>query len=335
MKSITKREWSQILRQSLVLILRQSSVQDFTEASVQVKWQLAGRIWLFVLLGIVSTSSTGRPLESSLGWVAYRPTLIRLETKQEKRKRRRQQANECCHRHHVQLRAGWTYGRRSWERPLLRSLLLLGLWQLSGWKSGGWLVWLPWLEWGTAILSYSWPCLGQQIEMRTIRWGLNWLGLGSTWLLGGLVVWRYRPEMVFGENNLWQSAMSLPVMGCVKSQKAERPIQKEKAQVSVVREGGQYRIKLEGPLHMTLPAGRSFWLRITILFLRQLESPTLRCGSGATRDGRRPFVSQQQLAAWFDVKQPEISRWEKYLLDENWADLLSLNTPLVLTWELR
>jgi len=47
------------------------------------------------------------------------------------------------------------------------------------------------------------------------------------------------------------------------------------------------------------------------------------------------LVSQQQLASWFDVKQPEISRWEKYFLDENWSDLLSLNTPLVLSWEVR
>jgi hypothetical protein len=219
--------------------------------------------------------------------------------------------------------------------PLIRSLTLISLWQLSGGGNSGWTVWLPWLEWGMGIINYSCPWLGQQIEMRALRWGLNWLRLGSVWLLGGLVVWQHIPETAFGENNQWQSAMSLPLMGYIKSQKEERPVQKKKAEISVAQEDGQYRIKIEGPLYMTLPMGRSFWLRMTILFLRQLESETARRGSRTTRNGRCPFVSQQRLAAWFDITQPEISRWEKYLLDENWADLLSLNSPLVLTWELR
>ncbi len=214
--------------------------------------------------------------------------------------------------------------------------MLLGLWQLSGGRNGGWMVWLPWLEWGVDVLSVGWPWWGQQIEIRAVRWGLNWLRWGSTWLLGVVVVWQYRPEIVSGKNSSWWwSVMSLPVMGCVVKDKKGLPIEKGKAQVTVVGEGEQYRIELEGTLYVTLPTGRSFWLRMMILFLRQLESAAPRQGSRATRDGRRPFVSQQQLASWFGVKQPEISRWEKYLLDENWPDLLSLNAPLVLTWELR
>ncbi len=161
----------------------------------QNKWQLINRIWLFILLGIVLANSTGRPLESSLGWVAYPPTIISLETKQKKRKRR--PANRHPHERHVQLRVGWAYGRRSWRLPLTRSLTLMLLWQLSGGGRGGWTVWLPWLEWGVAILSYSWPWLGQQIEMRAIRWGLKWLRLGSTWWLGGLVVWKHIPKIAF------------------------------------------------------------------------------------------------------------------------------------------
>lgn len=311
MKGITKGEWSQI------------------------KWQLARRIGLLIVLGIGLAASTGRPLESSLGWEACRPTVMGWATKQAKRKRRGGPANKRCQGGHVQLRAGWEYGRRSWTRPILRSWLLLGLWQLSGWRSGGWLVWLPWLEWGVGLMSASCPWLGQQLEIRVLRWGLSWLRLGSVWLLGGMGVWQYRGEMGDGKNDLWSLAMSLPVVGCVKNNKMALPIQKEKAQVTVGREREQYRIKLEGPLSMSLPVGRSFWLRLIILFLRQLESQRPRQSSRATRDGRRPFVSQQQLAAWFGVKQPEISRWEEYLMAENWSDLLSLNTPLVLTWEVR
>ncbi len=271
-------------------------------------------------------------MESSLGWIGYPPTLICLEAEKKKRKRKRQATNKC---HHVQLRSGWQYGRRNWKQPLFRSMLLLGLWQGSGGGNGGWIVWLPWLEWGVGIISVSWPWLGQQIEIRGVRWGLKWLRWGSIWLLGGLVVWQYILKIESGTNQAVWSGISSLMMGCVKNAKTAIPVQKEEAQVTVTQEGEQYRIEIEGPLYLTLPTGRCFWLRMVILFLRQLESPTPRRGSRATRDGRRPFVSQQQLAAWFGVKQPEISRWEQYLMAENWADLLSLNTPLILTWELR
>jgi len=221
-------------------------------------------------------------------------------------------------------------------------LLLLTLWQLSGGGSWGWLVWLPWLEWTAALLSVSWPRLGQQPEMRLLRWSLSWLRLGGLWLLGGIVVWQHQPTLLtWGKNSLRPAihlmplAASLPLSGCVKQGKATLSAPTTEPRVTISQENGHYRVEFVGPLHMKLPTGRSFWLRLVILFLRQLESDTPRRGSRATRDGRRPFVSQQQLAAGFGVKQPEISRWEQYLAAENWPDLLSLNTPLILTWELR
>jgi hypothetical protein len=74
-----------------------------------------------------------------------------------------------------------------------------------------------------AIVSNSCPWLGQQIEMRAIGRGVSWLRWGSLWLLGGLVVWQHIPKTAPGENNLWQLTMSLPLIGYVKSQKAELP----------------------------------------------------------------------------------------------------------------
>jgi transposase-like protein len=47
------------------------------------------------------------------------------------------------------------------------------------------------------------------------------------------------------------------------------------------------------------------------------------------------LVPQQQLAAWFEVPQPNISRWERYWQDRNWSLLLSLRHCEVLTGELR
>ena len=56
---------------------------------------------------------------------------------------------------------------------------------------------------------------------------------------------------------------------------------------------------------------------------------------GRTRDDRAPFVRQTQIAAWFEVRQPNVSRWERYWLAGNWPDLLSLKSGEVLTNEVR
>jgi len=52
--------------------------------------------------------------------------------------------------------------------------------------------------------------------------------------------------------------------------------------------------------------------RLLMLFLRLLEVPGQRRGSRRTRDGRTPFVRQQETAAWFALPQPDISRVEGY-----------------------
>ena len=46
-----------------------------------------------------------------------------------------------------------------------------------------------------------------------------------------------------------------------------------------------------------------------------------------------PFVRQQHLSQVFGICQPELSRIEGYWLDGDWPNLLSLQTPLVLTRE--
>jgi hypothetical protein len=71
-----------------------------------------------------------------------------------------------------------------------------------------------------------------------------------------------------------------------------------------------------------------------MLFLRLLEVPGSQRGGRRTRDGRTPFIAQEKLAAWFGMPQPDISRIEKYWLEGDWANLLSLKTAEVLTGEL-
>jgi hypothetical protein len=76
-------------------------------------------------------------------------------------------------------------------------------------------------------------------------------------------------------------------------------------------------------------------MRLMILFLRLLEVQGPERVIGRTRDDRAPFVRQSQVAAWFEVPQPNVSRWERYWLAGNWPDLLSLKSAEVLTREVR
>jgi transposase-like protein len=71
------------------------------------------------------------------------------------------------------------------------------------------------------------------------------------------------------------------------------------------------------------------------LFLRLLEVAGGKRSSRRTRDERVPFVRQMQLATWFGVPQPNVSRWERYWLAGDWANLLSLKSAEVLTSEVR
>ena len=57
-------------------------------------------------------------------------------------------------------------------------------------------------------------------------------------------------------------------------------------------------------------------------------------GSRRTQDGRTPVVRQEQLAAWFGMAQPHVSRLTRYWLEGDWANLLSLKADQVLTTEL-
>jgi transposase-like protein len=72
-----------------------------------------------------------------------------------------------------------------------------------------------------------------------------------------------------------------------------------------------------------------------VIFLGQLEVPGETRASRRTRDGRTPFVRQEQMAAWFGVTHPEISRWNDYWLRQDWRRMLSQRTGEVLTLEVQ
>jgi transposase-like protein len=195
----------------------------------------------------------------------------------------------------------------TWHIPMLRSLLLWGAWEASGRMGPDWLQLLPWAVW---IIPGEWK-LGQimrQME-RWVIWG--YLGLG-------LLHWSQTHGLLTG----------LPLgMGWQQS----RP---EGTEVKVEREGdGSYRVKLRGEFNLHM-MGDPFRVRMLMVFLGLLETGGEERCSRRTRDGRTPFVRQEELASWFGQKQECISRYMKYWLTGNWANLLSLKTEEVLTVEL-
>jgi len=102
----------------------------------------------------------------------------------------------------------------------------------------------------------------------------------------------------------------------------------------VRRQDGSYEASICGHFVIRVTSEDPIRARLLMLFVRLLEEPGCRRGSRRTRDGRTPFVRQQQVAEWFRVPQPDVSRVEGYWVRGAWPELLSQCTPEILTAEL-
>jgi hypothetical protein len=184
--------------------------------------------------------------------------------------------------------------------------LLAGLWLVSGCGLPEGLIVLPGVEWLLEGLSVAWPWLGHQPEMRLVRWAIAWLRWGSVMLLSADVVGQWLSGISWSGQGSEIGTVGA-VAGCiVHTQQREGG---STAHVEGLLSEGECRIRLCGEFFLTVQQEDAFRQRLAILFLRQLEGATQRQGSRATRDGRRPLVTQQQLAEWFGVAQPHISLW--------------------------
>lgn len=291
---------------------------------------LGSRLHTLVVISVVVTALAGPLPESSLGWVGYPPQVNGWCGAG-----KRGQEERLPLLWGLSLAAGWRQVQRTWMRALVRSELLaaLSLVRISVAPSCPWVLdwaWvLPWVEWLLEGISAVWPWVGWQPEMRALRWVLGWVRWGSVLLLGEEALRHcLTPRMASGF--VGYGAMGSLCVGGVIEEKEDLGSQVEIASV----EGG-YDIRLVGEFRLLVKEGDAFWLRMVILFLRQLEGPVGRRGGRATRDGRRPLVPQQRLATGFGVPQPDISRWEKCWLQRDWANLLSLHSAEVLSAELR
>jgi len=182
-----------------------------------------------------------------------------------------------------------------------------------------------------------WPELQRQPEWRAGQW-LLWQGqrlLLGIYLAGTLHAgWADLQQL--DETQLAPCAGGVPLLLGVGGQVCGR----EEPRMEIVGSDNEgYHVTLCGHFTLDLPAEPDgpvdpFGKRLLLVFLRLLEGTGPRRRSRRTRDGRTPFVRQQQLAAGLAIPQPNISRIEGYWLDRDWPNLLSLDTPEVLTVEL-
>jgi hypothetical protein len=152
-------------------------------------------------------------------------------------------------------------------------------------------------------------------------------------LIGDAISWQWKPLLAWIVENGDSGSLGMLVGMTVRQERCSA--EESRVPVTVTATDDGYRVGFCGPCFLKVPRDNPLQLRMLILILRQLEGPTPRQGSRATRDGRRPLITQQRLAAWFDVEQPHISLWERWWQEREWANLLSLKSPLVLTIELR
>ena len=202
----------------------------------------------------------------------------------------------------------WTVRMQTWHIPLLRSVLLWGLWQLSGCVGTDWLQLVPWLVW-----------LLPRGRLRGWVWQMQRLLLLGYGVLACIA-------LLQGVEAYTGSMLGMACLVCGGE---------EEGFVRVERlEDGSYQAELSGHFTLRVAGDHPFRMRLLLIFLGLLQSDHDQRRSRRTRDGRTPFVRQEQLAEWAQVKQECISRWNRYWLRGDWANLLSLKTAEILTSEL-
>jgi transposase len=293
-----------------------------------IRQWMGRRVHVVVVIGIVWLALLGQVQESNLGWDAYGVQVIELREGRRKVKKGRKKGMGIWLE--INMKGGWEYMKQSWQLAAVRSEVLLGLWVLSGEQMWGVVVVIPWLEWVIKGVRVSWPWLGQQAEMRGLVWILRVVRIGSMGMMGvkiggeKLGQWW---ESYQGSQGVWLTEMV--VIGTEQSDKEDFG-----SEIRVIEEGAYYRVDL-GEWHLKVKQADKFQVRLLIIFLRMLEGKTERVGSRATRGGRRPELKLKQLGKWFKVHYSDISRWEKYWQEEDWANLLSLKNSELLTTDLR
>lgn len=279
------------------------------------EWRVTA--WVIAVLGVVILLVAGARLESSAGWVICPAQMLGTGRSRSKGSRGRCSGYRCA------WRAGWAWMRKSWMVAAARSEALMGLVCVTGSREWEWVWVLPWVAWVWKGLGVTQPRWGQRRWYRHV--GRMWdAASGMAWLC---VAVRWGHPHSAGEGPC--GACSLGIGSVVIAEGTE-------ADIGVTQdEAGEYHVHLRGTFELHVDGTVLLYKRMLVVFLGLLQVPGETRGSRRTRDGRTPFVRQEQMAAWFDVPQPHISRWFKYWLERDWRGMLSQQQGEVLTEEVQ
>lgn len=269
------------------------------------------------VMGLIVLAATGTAVESSGGWVACPPQVPVLEGAR-RRERRQQQRG-----YGFAWRAGWAWMRRSWVIAAVRSEALLVLIYLTERYEWEGLCLLPWLGWLWKGLGMAWPAVGRQPGYGRI--GRGWEQASGVVMIGLGLIWAQEHLSTVRESRVGLGMVGL----CCEERLGEPRVEVEQT------EEGRYHVRLRGTFDLHVKGEVEFYKRMLVIFLGLLEVPGERRGSRRTRDGRTPFVRQEQLAQWFGMPHPVISRWYGYWLNQDWRRLLSQRWGEVLTLEVQ
>jgi hypothetical protein len=195
---------------------------------------------------------------------------------------------------------------------------------LTGQQAWEWVWLLPWVTWLWKGLGVAWPRQGGQ------AW---YQGLGRVWeeasrvaLVGLGLLWLGQQIRGVGERGVTGVAVGGVVL---RDEGGESSVEVEQD------EAGVYHVRLKGEFELHVDGQVEMYKRMMFIFVGQLEVPGESRGSRRTRDGRTPHVRQEELASWAGVPQPNISRWFKYWLEQDWRRMLSQKKGEVLTLEMQ
>ena len=261
---------------------------------------------ILIMASLVFGLAQGLEFETSKGWVIIGERQGWASNRKAQKVRRWQPWKK---------RPGyWKLRRNTWWVVMLRSVALGVLWWTSGRMGPGWLALLPWLIWALPAESSRMGRLKQSLWQVQRMLLLGYAGASLYHVAQGLL---FSPG--------WSVGLGLGCLVC----------DREEPYVGLERQAdGGWQATLCG--HFTLEVGEDhpFRLRLLLIFLGLLQSNQDQRKSRRTRDGRTPFVRQEQMAAWTQTKQEHISRWSGWWLKGDWANLLSLKTAEVLTGDL-
>jgi transposase-like protein len=287
------------------------------------KWLFAQlACWhVLALFGLIVFPLLGWTVEGRAGWLTCPPRWEGIPVMSIRRRRKRPLPLG------RRLHALWGYVGWSWSQPLLRSLALGALWWLSGRRGSMLIMSWPWVLWLWQGAVAGWPELCRQRVWRGGCW-LLWQGQ-RVLVVSYLCLTLQQVRTIAGQGLAVDRPIPWLTLGaCCPTCKRDEPWVEVKRQ-----EDGGYKATLCGHFTVRVSGDDPVRARLLMLFLRLLDGPGQARSSRRTREGRTPFVRQQQAAAWFGLPQPDVSRVERYWLAADWPAVLSQCTAEILTPE--